>query len=739
MENEPTDTSSSMSLEEMDARILELKKDLGHIESTDTVIPDQNQITSTEGLTNKQIIDQTAPGEIIPGAQFAGIRKPREGVGGFFQDWGQSMYENLAPAVGVLDTITDAINLASAGSRFDIPKLPAYERNTVQAIRNISGLVIPSLGLRSMAINAASKYHAAGSMATKAPWLYKLGNKASFQYFSKAGIDIGTGGMVDYTAKQNQEDHNLLGTLKEYWPKTFQWIPDSIATTKDDSAGEKRAKNVAEGAIFSVLSSIIEGAAYITGAGRSIKRTSKFVTSSESNVKNLNELVQDEFTNIKYSDNPIEDEVLRGYARKEKELNLLSEYYISKGEAPPRWDMYDEGEKLVRTKDADGIIGAQADAAQIQNNLESSWGRIGNLIHEATRKEGLELENIHNRTLVSELTSQIKEGGTFSKRLKSNKLITAKMMDNAGKKLAATLLHPRVTTDEILGILDEFKRSVDESAVRIVGKKGINRAIKQLQEQMLDIDTHKARAYLVTSEGGQIADMSEGARLMEGGDSVKRTVDLMADRLEVLMVEKGLANFEANSMLSHMNAWKQAVDTGDKEVINSAADTILANTDSRLTDLIPRAKEWTSTIKDLARENPEFLRPLLLANELTDGNVDTLGKLHNWAAENLSTFKKAIIDKNPEVPSIVNKAMFSNLFNSMLSAPSTAIKAGVGNLTGLLGKGMATITGSVLRGDFVRAKKAMVAHFALDDTLQRSLEHMRLVFRKASLNPEEMS
>ena len=252
--------------------------------------------------------------------------------------------------------------------------------------------------------------------------------------------------------------------------------------------------------------------------------------------------------------------------------------------------MYDEGEKLVRTKDADGIIGAQADAAQIQNNLESSWGRIGNLIHEATRKEGLELENIHNRTLVSELTSQIKEGGTFSKRLKSNKLITAKMMDNAGKKLAATLLHPRVTTDEILGILDEFKRSVDESAVRIVGKKGINRAIKQLQEQMLDIDTHKARAYLVTSEGGQIADMSEGARLMEGGDSVKRTVDLMADRLEVLMVEKGLANFEANSMLSHMNAWKQAAETGDKEVINAAADTILANTNSRLTEIIPQAK-----------------------------------------------------------------------------------------------------------------------------------------------------
>ena len=703
---------------------------------------DVDETTENEGSnkrpTTKAELDAIEPGEIIPGT--LGLRKPRPGIGGFFQDFGQDLYRNMAPVVGISDTIIDTINLASAGDRYNIPKLPRYESNTVQAIRNVSGLIIPSLGLKSMAINAASKYHAAGSMATKAPWLYKLGNSASFSYFAKAGIDIGTAATVDLVAEQNQKDDNLLGTLKTYWPKTYQWVPDSIATGKDDSAGDKRSKNVAEGAIFSVLSSIIEGAAYILKGGRSIsKARSKFIPAKENAVKNIEELVKDEFSDVKFSDNPVEDSILRQYARKEKELELLSAYYISKGEPPPRWDMYDEGETLVRTRDADGILGAQADAAQIQNNLESSWGRIGNLIHEAGRKEGIELQNLHNRTLVSELTDQLKNGGNFSKRLKSNKLITNLMMDRAGKKLAGLLLNPRLDTDDILGILDEFKRSVDESAVRIVGKKGITKAIKQLQQQMLDLDVQKAKAYLVTSEAGQISDMSEGARLMHGSDSVVRTIDLMADRLEVLMVEKGLANFEANAMLSHMNAWQKAVDTGDKEIINQAADTILANSDSKLTELIPKAKEWASTLKAVARENPDFLRPLLLANELTDGNIDSLGKLHNWAAENLSVFKKAIIDRNPEVPSIINKAMFSNIFNSMLSAMSTPLNAGVGNLTGLLGKGMATVTGSVLRGDLTKAKKAMVAHFALDDTLQKSLSHMRLVFRKASINPEKMS
>ena len=224
----------------------------------------------------------------------------RPGALGHIQDVTEGMarglYENAAPVIGISDTIIDAINLLSAdGGRYDIPKLPKYESDTIQALRNISGLVIPSLGLRSLAIQGFSKLHAA---RVAPPALVSLGNKASFQYFSKFGIDVGTGGLVDYVAEQNQKDQNLLGTLKEYWPKTFQWIPESIATNKDDSAGEKRAKNVAEGAIFNVLASIIEGAAYLTRAGRSVSKTSEFIPSKNNGVNNVNELGKDEFSEI---------------------------------------------------------------------------------------------------------------------------------------------------------------------------------------------------------------------------------------------------------------------------------------------------------------------------------------------------------------------------------------------------------------------------------------------------------
>jgi hypothetical protein len=177
-----------------------------------------------------------------------------------------------------------------------------------------------------MVLKAGSKIHAAGQAA---PWLKNLGNSKSFQWFAKFGADLGTAGLVDYVAEQNQKDDNLAGTLKKYWPRTFQWIPNSIATTDDDSPGEKRAKNVNEGAIFGLLSSVVEGAAYISGAGASMKRASKFTAAKGGN-KNINDLAKDEFTDIKFSDKPVEDSVLRNYARKEKELNLLNEYYVCK-------------------------------------------------------------------------------------------------------------------------------------------------------------------------------------------------------------------------------------------------------------------------------------------------------------------------------------------------------------------------------------------------------------------------
>ena len=116
-----------------------------------------------------------------------------------------------APTQGVVDTITDAVNFGTKtllhGQELNIPKVKPYESNVAQGLRNISGLVIPSLGLRSMLIKGATKIHAAKQAA---PWMQRLGNERSFAFFAKFGADAGTGAAVDYAVSYT---HLTLPTI----------------------------------------------------------------------------------------------------------------------------------------------------------------------------------------------------------------------------------------------------------------------------------------------------------------------------------------------------------------------------------------------------------------------------------------------------------------------------------------------------------------------------------------------
>ena len=90
-----------------------------------------------------------------------------------------------------------------------------------------------------------------------------------------------------------------------------------------------------------------------------------------------------------------------------------------------------------------------------------------------------------------------------------------------------------------------------------------------------------------------------------------------------------------------------------------------------------KATEFTNTLKEINKSNPEFLGPLMMAWELSDGKIKTISALNNYAKQSTGILSKAIIDGSPEIPSLINRAFFSNVYNSTLSAISTPIKAGI--------------------------------------------------------------
>ena len=645
-----------------------------------------------------------------------------------------------APGTGVNDAITDGLNLVPG---VNLPKQTTFQNGVAEGVRDISAIVLPFLFLKGKSIQAGKAIHASKIAPAS---VQKLGNDALFKWFAEFGIDIGVGAAVDYTVKQNQEDDNLAGVLKKSWPKFYQWIPHTWATQDGESTDIKRAKNVSEGAKLGIIGSLLEGVTKVLRASKGVRKATTIVPESTNAKKNLKALTTDEFSDVQFSEDPVADTILRNSARQEKELNNLGDYFLKQAEGKPITepilgvhDTFDEVETAIRTKDPSGIIGASIDQARINGNVDTVYGRLGSVITEAALKFGLDAKSMAKRTLLKGLAEQIKMGGKYSAELASGKKLSFAQIDEAGTRLAEILLDPRMETGDMLKVLDEFKGEMD--GIRAIGSEGysgVMKALKKYSDDFLDLDVQKARAFLTTSLAGQVSDFAEGARLMEGTAAVSRAQDMILDRIEYLMVEKGLAAYEGGSRLAHLNTFRHAARTKDTKLMKAAADGMNDEVNEKLAQIIPNAKNWTSTLRNIARENPEYLKPLMLANEFTDGNVDSMYKLNNFVRNKLGVIEKAFVDGQPEMPSIVVRSFYSNIYNSVLSAFATPIKAMVGNLGGLLGRPTAIMAGALLEGDKEALETTMLAYGAVDDTLTKGFEHLKIVFKKVSTDPTKV-
>ena len=154
----------------------------------------------------------------------------------------------LSPFAGATDAVVDFINLAPG---VDLPKIPEFENEVAQTVREMSSIVLPTIGLTATGAGALAGAAKASKFKILAdPFVKKIGSLA---------FSAGTGAFVDYTVEINQTDDNLTGTLKQAWPSWYGWIPDDLATLPTDGADMKRAKNVTEGVYLGVGTDVLIG------------------------------------------------------------------------------------------------------------------------------------------------------------------------------------------------------------------------------------------------------------------------------------------------------------------------------------------------------------------------------------------------------------------------------------------------------------------------------------------------
>ena len=659
----------------------------------------------------------------------------------FFSVEGQFGQRMSAVGTGLYDTAADLLNLVPS---VNLPKPTNFEDGLAQGVRNLSGLVLPMLALRGKILQTGTQVHKAGV----APALVqKLGNNPIFARLSKFGADLGSGVGVDLVVEQNKMNDTLATEWKNNQWVFHQWIPDSWVSDKL-SPDQKARANAMEGVYLGFVAGIFQGLTRIIGAGFSVERVSKLLTKNVKKQEVLDRVIRDPLDDVKYSDNPIEDAILRNEERHARELDKLNEYWNDKAtrevvtNQQPRLgvdDIPDEYETGIRSKDSDGVLGAGVDQARIANNIDTTQGRLSNLQTEAARLLSSEIDTVRERSLIKSLVKDLKDVGQYSAELASGKKVSWEAIDSAGTRLAETLYNPKLPTNSLKKLLEEFKTTANGvKKVNKIAHNAIVKAMKNYMDDFVDIDAQKAKAYLLTSEAGQISDLAEGARLMKGTIAVRRAQQQILDRLELFSIERDIAAFEWGSRENALNIWKDAAKKDNAKAIQQAKK-LTEDLDTAISEIVPNAQSWTRTLRAMSERNPEFLEPLMLAYEFSNGKIDSIQKINKYVENRLGVFSKAFIDNNPETPSLINRAFSTAYYNSVLSALGTPLKALYGNFGGLVARPVHSFYGALREGDLNLLRRASHQYFGLTDTLQVGWEHMSNIFRKASTDPDAIS
>jgi len=652
--------------------------------------------------------------------------------------------ENIAAIpTGIVDFGVDFLNKVSPGGRTqatplvnkdgNLNKIPTFQSEGAQALREISSVVAPTIWLTAKTKGLGAAAH------SKVGW--SIGNDPFVKWLSVAGLSTLSGIAVDETAKVQEEDDNLMAVLKETWPKTWGWIPDDWATQDEDSADMKRQKNRNEGAGIGIFSDVTLGMMKLAKAVRGVQHATQWVPENELAAIKLNKLKRQ----AKLSKDPVENEILKSAKKRDDQLTELGNYNLSKSVDLDNpvfgvHDLYSYGESGIRTTDNLELNGAAVDVLRIEKNIDSVYGRVGSVFSESAIKSGIEADDAGVK-LINDVSKTL-EARYGYKTSNGRYLSHAEIMD-AGDRLAADLYKMDVTEMKRLLSGKAFTGFDADSGARVLTSEayaGVFKAIKSYMDDYINMNLAKAQAYIGTSFAGQVSDMAEGARLMTNTPAELRAQEQILDRLQYLMQIKGQTSYARGRALNMLNLWQRVTNKGiSKKQALAAIKNEKNSTLKALARIQAESESTIDTLRAVQKERPQMLGPLMLAYEVTDGNVNSITKLNEYVRNTTGVVRKSIYDTRADMPSAWTQGVWANIYNSVLSAVGTPLKAGISNTVLMVERPLATFAGALLHRDWHTMRRAHYMYtVGMVDTMQKSMSHMNQVFKRASNDPNSV-
>ncbi len=616
---------------------------------------------------------------------------------------------------GVIDFASDAIGLVPWLKPIDNwwdnnsrrSQHPAYKM-----IRDASSIIIPSM-VGGTAITGTAK---GAVWAQKLPTITKtLGNVAAW-----AGVDT----TVAMISSHSKTDDNLAATLENWLGVDIPW-----ATREGDSPDIRWKKNVFEAA---GLASGVE----LLGAAFSLGKKAKLFPRDTGAA----EIIAKRDEQLSLFDDPVTAAVeSRRQARKAAQADEM----IDSINADPEGLQYnafvndlgeDSAGKAVTDLEADPLL-AKVHQTQIQNNIGTSNGRMAPVADERFQKKLMTALNSNERAkqldqLFDALSPNI--DAVVSNGVKDVK-ITSEQMNRSVDNLTQAIYGRDLSFKEFEFIVDDMKTTVfnsnailDEEQWTIASK-----AFKNAYDRLFDPNQMRASAMLTQNAADTVADTAAGAIMLGDTVDTSRQWEIMFKKLNLLGTE-----VKANEyILSKAKEYRKLKASGDVPSLIQWMNRQGDEFDIYLKGVKESNGKLEQELSRIAKENPNYLKPFKEVYDATNGKVDDLDKMHKFVENHIGFIKKAFIDGNPEVPSVIVKGLQGVRINSLLSGLSAG-SAAIGNSVLTAVKPVAVLAGAKLTGEDKVFQRALWVYGGIDENIRRAWKVMQSEWQLAKRNPQ---
>ena len=531
-----------------------------------------------------------------------------------------------------------------------------------------------------------------------------------------AGVDA----TVTAISSHSKEQDNIARTLNDWLGWDIPW-----ATRDSDSPDVTRKKNIMESAGLSIGVDLLTSAFSLAKVVRAIPGDE---VAEKALVKNA--------TGFEGQD-PLSQSVLSRQSSRKRGTKAETIKRLARDPEGKEYDAFindpipGPNHRAVTDLEPNPQL-AKIDNFRIQNNIGTTNGRSRPVVSTnfldklsnaniATRARQL-LQPLFDNQIGTKLGAKIKDD-----------VVPPDVINKAVTKLYDQVFNPDISLSQIEDTIDHMKRNVYQSQpfLNKAQFRVLNNAFEKAFVDLYNPKVMRSSAMVTNQAGGAIADTAAAANMIGDIADTSRQHEMIIEKLRVLNNEVRINKY----ISSKADEYKNLVRSQNPEAISQWLLGQQEEFNEAIGKAVLASEKSFNVLNTIAKNNPDYLRPMARAMEATNGDVDTIHKLHRWTENNIGFIKKAFYDAEPEIPSLVVQGMNGVRYNNILSGLAP-IRAITGNSMLTAFKPASVFVGAKITGDTETFKQALWTYGGISENLKRAFKMMGEEWRLANSKPE---